>query len=634
MTRKQKKNLTRIVVAAIMTFSFHFLPLTGAPRFLCYLLPYLVVGYDVLLKAARGLRNGQPFDENLLMTVATLGAIALAVFSGSGDYDEAIAVMLFYQVGEWFQSCAVSRSRRSVSELMDICPDYANAETESGALERVDPSDVETGSVIVIKPGERVPIDGVVVSGESTLNLAALTGESTPRKVQSGDEIVSGSINQLGVLRVRTTKEFGESTASKILELIEDAGAKKSRSEAFITRFARVYTPIVVFAAIALALLPPVIMLAVDGAPAWRVWSYRALTFLVVSCPCALVVSVPLAFFAGIGGASRAGVLIKGSPVIEALAKTRTVVFDKTGTLTRGVFEVVAVHPDEFDETELLHLTAHVERYSPHPIAVALRAAYFRENDGCSVERVEELSGRGVRAVVNGHTVCAGNIKLMSESGAAPRACLDCHGAGVAIHVSEDGRYLGHVVVSDVVKTGAKDAIAALRRLGVKRTVMLTGDSERIAEIVAQELNLDEYHAELLPSGKVAKVEELLARENRGTETLAFVGDGINDAPVITRADVGIAMGAIGSAAAIEAADVVLMDDDPGKIAVAIRIARRCMRIVVENVWFTIGVKVLCLLLTATGLVGMWSAVFADVGVMILAVLNSARALSTRLSVV
>ena len=634
MTRKQKKNLTRIVVAAIMTFSFHFLPLTGVPRFLCYLLPYLVVGYDVLLKAARGLRNGQPFDENLLMTVATLGAIALAVFSGSGDYDEAIAVMLFYQVGEWFQSCAVSRSRRSVSELMDICPDYANAETESGALERVDPSDVETGSVIVIKPGERVPIDGVVVSGESTLNLAALTGESTPRKVQSGDEIVSGSINQLGVLRVRTTKEFGESTASKILELIEDAGAKKSRSEAFITRFARVYTPIVVFAAIALALLPPVIMLAVDGAPAWRVWSYRALTFLVVSCPCALVVSVPLTFFAGIGGASRAGVLIKGSPVIEALAKTRTVVFDKTGTLTRGVFEVVAVHPDEFDETELLHLTAHVERYSPHPIAVALRAAYFRENDGCSVERVEELSGRGVRAVVNGHTVCAGNIKLMSESGAAPRACLDCHGAGVAIHVSEDGRYLGHVVVSDVVKTGAKDAIAALRRLGVKRTVMLTGDSERIAEIVAQELNLDEYHAELLPSGKVAKVEELLARENRGTETLAFVGDGINDAPVITRADVGIAMGAIGSAAAIEAADVVLMDDDPGKIAVAIRIARRCMRIVVENVWFTIGVKVLCLLLTATGLVGMWSAVFADVGVMILAVLNSARALSTRLSVV
>ena len=634
MTRKQKKNLTRIVVAAIMTFSFHFLPLTGAPRFLCYLLPYLVVGYDVLLKAARGLRNGQPFDENLLMTVATLGAIALAVFSGSGDYDEAIAVMLFYQVGEWFQSCAVSRSRRSVSELMDICPDYANAETESGALERVDPSDVETGSVIVIKPGERVPIDGVVVSGESTLNLAALTGESTPRKVQSGDEIVSGSINQLGVLRVRTTKEFGESTASKILELIEDAGAKKSRSEAFITRFARVYTPIVVFAAIALALLPPVIMLAVDGAPAWRVWSYRALTFLVVSCPCALVVSVPLAFFAGIGGASRAGVLIKGSPVIEALAKTRTVVFDKTGTLTRGVFEVVAVHPDEFDETELLHLTAHVERYSPHPIAVALRAAYFRENDDCSVERVEELSGRGVRAVVNGHTLCAGNIKLMSESGAAPRACLDCHGAGVAIHVSEDGRYLGHVVVSDVVKTGAKDAIAALRRLGVKRTVMLTGDSERIAEIVAQELNLDEYHAELLPSEKVAKVEELLARENRGTETLAFVGDGINDAPVITRADVGIAMGAIGSAAAIEAADVVLMDDEPGKIAVAIRIARRCMRIVVENVWFTIGVKVLCLLLTATGFVGMWSAVFADVGVMILAVLNSARALSTRLSVV
>ena len=634
MTRKQKRNLTRIVVAAIMTFSFHFLPLTGVPRFLCYLLPYLVVGYDVLLKAARGLRNGQPFDENLLMTVATLGAIALAVFSGSGDYDEAIAVMLFYQVGEWFQSCAVSRSRRSVSELMDICPDYANAETESGALERVDPSDVETGSVIVIKPGERVPIDGVVVSGESTLNLAALTGESTPRKVQSGDEIVSGSINQLGVLRVRTTKEFGESTASKILELIEDAGAKKSRSEAFITRFARVYTPIVVFAAIALALLPPVIMLAVDGAPAWRVWSYRALTFLVVSCPCALVVSVPLAFFAGIGGASRAGVLIKGSPVIEALAKTRTVVFDKTGTLTRGVFEVVAVHPDEFDETELLHLTAHVERYSPHPIAVALRAAYFRENDGCSVERVEELSGRGVRAVVNGHTLCAGNIKLMSESGAAPRACLDCHGAGVAIHVSEDGRYLGHVVVSDVVKTGAKDAIAALRRLGVKRTVMLTGDSERIAEIVAQELNLDERHAELLPAEKVAKVEELLARENRGTETLAFVGDGINDAPVITRADVGIAMGAIGSAAAIEAADVVLMDDDPGKIAVAIRIARRCMRIVVENVWFTIGVKVLCLLLTATGFVGMWSAVFADVGVMILAVLNSARALSTRLSVV
>lgn len=626
MSRKQKKNLARIIVAAVALVVLHFLPVAGVLRFACYMVPYAIVGYDVLLKAARGLWNRQPFDECLLMAIATLGAIALAIYGGSGDYDEAIAVMLFYQIGEWFQSYAVGKSRGSISELMDICPDYANVETATGELEKVDPDDVAVGTTIVVKPGEKIPIDGTIVEGSSTLNLAALTGESLPKEARLGDDVVSGSVNLVGVLRVKTTKAFGESTASKILELIEDASSKKSKSENFITKFARVYTPIVVYAALALALLPPLALLATGTDPRWGVWTYRALTFLVISCPCALVISIPLSFFAGIGGASRRGVLVKGSPYIESLSKTRTVVFDKTGTLTKGVFEVVAVHPDQFDEKELIHLTAHVERYSTHPIAVALRAAYIKENDGCSVENVEELAGRGVRAVVNGKTVCVGNTKLMDEIGAQWHECHK-NGTGAVIHVAMDGRYLGHVIVSDVVKPDAKEAIASLRRLGVKKTVMLTGDSANVAEAAARELGVDEFHAGLLPADKVSEVEKLLAQENPKKETLAFVGDGINDAPVLSRADVGIAMGAIGSAAAIEAADVVLMDDDPVKISVAVKISRKCMAIVMENIVFSIGVKALCLILGAAGLVGMWAAIFADVGVMIIAVLNSARCL-------
>jgi len=625
MTLKLKKNLARILVAAACMIALQFIPLKGTARLLGFLVPYLIAGYDVLFKAFRGLWYRRPFDENLLMTIATFGAFALAIFSGSGDYNEALAVMLFYQVGEWFQSYAVGRSRRSISELMDICPDYANLETRDGDMERVDPDEVEVGSVVVVKPGERIPIDGIVVDGKSTLNLAALTGESLPQKVREGDEVSSGAINLIGVLRVRTTRPFGESTASRILELIEDAGAKKSRSEDFITKFARVYTPIVVFAALALATAPPLILAALGSTPGWSTWLYRALTFLVISCPCALVISIPLSFFAGIGGASRKGALIKGSPYIEALAKVRTVVFDKTGTLTRGVFEVVAVHPEEFDQRELLHLTAHVERYSTHPIASALRAAYLLQKDGCSVEQAEELPGRGVRAVVNGQQVCVGNEKMMAEIGiAAP----ECHKTGAIIHVAADGQYLGHVVVSDVVKPEAKKTIDLLRsRCGVERIVMLTGDSRRVAETVAEELTIDEFDAELLPGDKVTRVEALISEKKTRKESVAFVGDGVNDAPILTRADVGIAMGAIGSAAAIEAADVVLMDDDPLKLPVAIRLARKCMRIVMENIWFTIGVKVLCLALGALGLVGMWAAIFADVGVMILAVLNSVRAL-------
>ena len=627
MNAKQKRNLARVIIAVALMIALHFLPTEGATRFLGYMVPYLVVGYDVLFKALLGIWKRQPFDENLLMTIATLGAVALAISSKSGDYDEAVEVMLLYQVGEWFQSIAVGRSRRNISELMDICPDYAEIESPSGELEKVDPDDVEIGTTIVVRPGERVPIDGIVTDGVSTLNLAALTGESRPKEVKPGDEIVSGSINLVGLLRVKTTKEFGESTASKILELIEDAGAKKSRSEDFITKFARIYTPIVVFAALALAVLPPVALALFGAAPRWNVWIYRALTFLIVSCPCALVISIPLSFFAGIGCASRRGVLVKGSPYIEALAKIKTVVFDKTGTLTKGVFEVVAVHPEEFDETELLHLTAHVERYSTHPIAVALRAAYLREKDGCSVERTEEFPGRGVKAIVNGRAIYVGNAKLMDEIGAKWRD--ECHrSSGVVVHVAEEGRYLGHVVVSDVVKPNAKETIASLRRLGVRNAVIFTGDGRDAAERVARELEIDSVYSELLPGDKVAKLEGLLAQETSRKETLAFVGDGMNDAPVITRADVGVAMGAIGSAAAIEAADVVLMDDDPQKIATAIKIARKCIRIVKENVWFTIGVKLLCLTLGAVGLATMGMAIFADVGVMILAVLNSIRAMT------
>lgn len=624
MSGKQRRNLVRILVASAMMVALHFAPARGLLRFVLYLVPYLVVGYDVLIKAVKGLVRRRPFDECLLMAVATVGAMALAVYE-DGDYAEGIAVMLFYQVGEWFQSYAVGKSRRSVSALMDIRPDHANVERD-GRLERVDPEDVPVGTVITVLAGERVPIDGVVVEGSSSLNASALTGESLPRDVTPGDGIVSGCVNGGGVLRVRTTKEFGRSTVSRILELVEDAGSRKSRSEAFISRFARVYTPAVVLSALLLALLPPLVRAAAMGLePAWGSWVYRALTFLVVSCPCALVISIPLSFFAGIGGAGRAGVLVKGSNYLEALSWTRTVVFDKTGTLTKGVFEVTAVHPESLDERGLLHLAAHVERYSTHPVGNSLRRAYPDEADDCSVEDVQEVAGQGVRARVNGRTVCVGNPTMMESVGAAWHPC-DRH--GTIIHVAIDGEYAGHVVIADVVKPHAREAVAELRRAGVKRMVMLTGDDQGMADLVARELGLDEAWGGLLPADKVARVEALI-EEGRGGK-LAFVGDGINDAPVLARADVGIAMGAMGSDAAIEAADVVLMDDDPLKIAKAIRISRRCLGIVRQNIAFAIGVKLLCLALGALGYANLWFAVFADVGVMVLAVLNAMRALFVR----
>ena len=624
MSGKQRRNLVRILVASAMMVALHFAPARGLLRFALYLVPYLVVGYDILIKAVKGLVRRRPFDECLLMAVATVGAMALAVYE-DGDYAEGIAVMLFYQVGEWFQSYAVGKSRRSVSALMDIRPDHANVERD-GRLERVDPEDVPVGTVITVLAGERVPIDGVVIEGSSSLNASALTGESLPRDVAPGDGIVSGCVNGGGVLRVRTTKEFGRSTVSRILELVEDAGSRKSRSEAFISRFARVYTPAVVLGAALLALLPPLVRVAAMGLePAWGSWVYRALTFLVVSCPCALVISIPLSFFAGIGGAGRAGVLVKGSNYLEALAQTRTVVFDKTGTLTKGVFEVTAVHPESLDERGLLHLAAHVERYSTHPVGNSLRRAYPDEADDCSVEDVQEVAGQGVRARVNGRTVCVGNPAMMESVGAAWHPCNRC---GTIIHVAIDGEYAGHVVIADVVKPHARDAIAELRRAGVRRTVMLTGDDQGTADLVARELGLDEAWGGLLPADKVARVEALI-EEGRGGK-LAFVGDGINDAPVLARADVGIAMGAMGSDAAIEAADVVLMDDDPLKIAKAIRISRRCLGIVRQNIAFAIGVKLLCLALGALGYANLWFAVFADVGVMVLAVLNAMRALFVR----
>lgn len=624
MSGKQRRNLVRILVASAMMVALHFAPARGLLRFVLYLVPYLVVGYDILIKAVKGLARRRPFDECLLMAVATVGAMALAVYE-DGDYAEGIAVMLFYQVGEWFQSYAVGKSRRSVSALMDIRPDHANVECD-GRLERVDPEDVPVGTVITVLAGERVPIDGVVVEGSSSLNASALTGESLPRDVAPGDGIVSGCVNGGGVLRVRTTKEFGRSTVSRILELVEDAGSRKSRSEAFISRFARVYTPAVVLSALLLALLPPLVRAAAMGLePAWGSWVYRALTFLVVSCPCALVISIPLSFFAGIGGAGREGVLVKGSNYLEALAQTRTVVFDKTGTLTKGVFEVTAVHPESLDERGLLHLAAHVERYSTHPVGNSLRRAYPDEADDCRVEDVQEVAGQGVRARVNGRTVCVGNPAMMESVGAAWHPCNRC---GTIIHVAIDGEYAGHVVIADVVKPHARDAIAELRRAGVRRTVMLTGDDQGTADLVARELGLDEAWGGLLPADKVARVEALI-EEGRGGK-LAFVGDGINDAPVLARADVGIAMGAMGSDAAIEAADVVLMDDDPLKIAKAIRISRRCLGIVRQNIAFAIGVKLLCLALGALGYANLWFAVFADVGVMVLAVLNAMRALFVR----
>ena len=621
MTKKQKKMLARILVCAVMLIALQFLPITGIPRFALYLAAYLVIGFDILKKAAKGIGNGRVFDENFLMAVATIGAFALAIYEKSGDYNEAIAVMLFYQIGELFQSYAVGKSRRNITALMDIRPDYANIETD-GELHQVAPDEVAVGSIIVVQPGEKVPLDGVVVEGEASLNTSALTGESLPRDVRAGDEIISGCIDLSGVLKIRTTKAFGESTVSKILDLVENASSRKSRSEAFISRFAKIYTPVVCIAALALAVLMPLGRMAFGASPDWADWVYRALSFLVVSCPCALVISIPLSFFAGIGGASRAGVLIKGSNYLETLAAVDTVVFDKTGTLTKGVFEVTAIHPETIEPEELLHLAAHVERYSTHPIAVSLRTAYAHEADGCRVEAVEEVAGHGVRAKVNGHTICVGNEKMMEAVGAAWHPCEK---EGTIIHVAIDGVYAGHIVISDVIKANSARAIEALHKNGIKRTVMLTGDAKKVAEHVAAALSLDEAYGELLPQDKVAKVEALL-QQGRGGK-LAFVGDGINDAPVLSRADVGIAMGAMGSDAAIEAADVVLMDDDPLKIAVAQRIARKTMRIVYENIVFSIGVKAVVLVLGAIGLANMWAAIFADVGVMVLAVLNAMRAL-------
>ena len=623
MNKKQKKMLLRITAAAAMLIALHFAPVRGWPRFALYLIPYLTIGYDILRKALRGIWNRQVFDECFLMAVATVGAIALAVYEGSGDYTEAVAVMLFYQVGEWFQSYAVGKSRRNISELMDIRPDYANIETD-GRLEQVDPDEVEVGTVIVVQPGEKVPIDGVVAEGSSTLNTAALTGESLPRDVAAGDEIISGCINMTGVLKIRTTREFGASTVSKILDLVENATSRKSRSEDFISRFARIYTPAVCGAALALALLPPLVrMLALGLAPGWGDWIYRALTFLVISCPCALVISIPLSFFAGIGGASRAGVLVKGSNYLETLSQTKIVVFDKTGTLTQGVFEVCGVHHSEMENEALLEYAALAESASSHPISRSLQRAYGREIDRSRVSDIQELSGNGVIAVVDGRQVAAGNDRLMDRLGVP---YIPCHSVGTIIHMAVGGKYAGHIVISDVVKPHAKEAIQALKAAGVRKTVMLTGDRQNVAEHVAGQLGVDQVYSQLLPAGKVEKVEALLA-EKADRDKLAFVGDGINDAPVLGRADVGIAMGAMGSDAAIEAADVVLMDDDPLKIAKAIRISRKCLGIVYENIVFAIGVKLICLALGALGAANMWLAIFADVGVMILAVLNAIRAL-------
>ena len=622
MNRKQKVMLGRILTAAALMAGLRFVPAAGWARFLLYLVPYLVIGYDILVKAAKGVRNRQVFDENFLMAVATVGAFALALYERSGDYTEAVAVMLFYQVGEWFQSYAVGKSRRNISELMDIRPDYANVERD-GRLEKVDPDEVAVGSVIVVQPGEKAPIDGVVLEGESTLNTAALTGESLPREVRPGDEIVSGCINVNGVLRVRTTKEFGESTASKILDLVENASSRKSKSEDFISRFARVYTPAVCAAALALAVLPPLVNLLSGGAAGWETWIYRALTFLVISCPCALVISIPLSFFAGIGGASNAGVLVKGSNYLEALSQTKIVVFDKTGTLTQGVFEVSGIHHSEMENAKLLEYAALAESASSHPISKSLQRAYGQEIDRSRVRDVQEISGNGVVATVDGKRVAAGNGKLMDRLGVG---YIPCHSAGTIIHVAIDGKYMGHIVISDVVKPHSKEAVAALKAAGVRKTVMLTGDAKKIAEQVAAALGVDDVRSELLPADKVEQVEALL-RGKRGNERLAFVGDGVNDAPVLRRADIGIAMGAMGSDAAIEAADVVLMDDDPMKIVKAVKISRKCLRIVYQNIAFAIGVKLVCLALGALGFANMWLAIFADVGVMILAVLNAVRAL-------
>ena len=650
MNKKQKKMLWRILIAAVLMIALRFAVKAFGEQvhepvwFLLYLIPYLTVGYDILLKAAKGIRNAQVFDENFLMAVATIGAIAIALIQRSGDYTEAIAVMLFYQVGELFQSYAVGKSRKNISALMDIRPDYANVE-QDGELVQTDPDEVEIGTTIVVRPGEKIPIDGVVVEGLSSLDTSALTGESVPREVRAEDEVISGCINLSGPLKIRTTKEFGESTVSKILDMVENATSKKSRSEAFISRFARVYTPAVCLCALALAVLPPLFFLAQGLSPAWGDWVYRALTFLVISCPCALVISIPLSFFAGIGGASREGVLVKGSNYLEALSKAQTVAFDKTGTMTKGVFEVNGIHHSSMDNDELLELAAHAELFSTHPIARSIQKAFLEgavfcddgeiaekeELSGRELKRervsdVKEIGGNGIVAVVDGRQVAAGNARLMDSLGVA---YIPCHHVGTIVHVAVDGAYAGHLLISDVVKPTAKEAIRALHAAGVTKTVMLTGDAKQVGEAVAREIGIDEVRSELLPGDKVEAVEALLAKKPERS-VLAFVGDGINDAPVLTRADLGIAMGALGSDAAIEAADVVLMDDDPKKIALAIRIAKKCMRIVYENIWFAIGVKLICLVLGAAGIANMWLAIFADVGVMVLAVLNAIRALFTK----
>ena len=625
MTKKQKKMLLRIIIAAVMLAALYFLPVTGWLRLGLYLVTYLVIGYDIPKKAGQGIANGRVFDENFLMAVATVGAFALAIYEKSGDYNEAIAVMLFYQVGELFQSYAVGKSRKNISALMDIRPDYANIE-QDGKLVQVDPDEVAVGTVIVVQPGEKAPIDGVVVEGSSTLNTSALTGESLPRDVHEGDEIISGCINMTGVLKIRTTKAFGESTVSRILELVENSSSRKSRSEDFIAKFARIYTPVVCYSALALAVLPPVIRLVGGMDGQWEQWIYRALTFLVTSCPCALVVSIPLSFFAGIGGASHEGILIKGSNYLETLSQVKTVVFDKTGTLTRGVFEVTAVHHSDMDEQKLLEYAALAECASSHPISKSLQRAYGKAIDRSRVTDIQELSGHGVTAVVDGHPVAAGNSKLMEQLGIPYH---DCHSVGTIIHMAVDGQYAGHIVISDVVKPHAGEAVEALHKAGVEKTVMLTGDAKKVADAVAAELGVDEVHSELLPGDKVDKVESLLAQQS-GKAKLAFVGDGVNDAPVLGRADIGIAMGAMGSDAAIEAADIVLMDDEPLQIAKAIRISRKCIGIVYENIVFALAVKFACLVLVAIGLADMWAAIFADVGVMVLAVLNAIRALRVK----
>jgi len=626
MNRKQKKMLVRIIIAAVLLVAFHFLEkavdLNIWVWFVLYLIPYLVIGYDILIKAGKGIKNRQIFDESFLMAVATIGAFAIALYKQDPDFVEAVAVMLFYQIGELFQSYAVGKSRRNISDLMDIRPDYANVEVD-GQLEQADPDEVEIGTIIVVQPGEKVPIDGIIREGSSSLNTSALTGESLPREAQPGDEVTSGCINMTGVLKIETTKEFGDSTVSKILDLVENASSRKSKSEDFISKFARVYTPIVVYCALALAIVPPVFLMITGNSGNWADWIYRALTFLVISCPCALVISIPLSFFAGIGGASNAGVLVKGSNYLETMSQVNTVVFDKTGTLTHGVFEVNAVHHSQLEQMKLLEYAAYTESASSHPIAKSIIAAYGKTLDRSRVTDIEEIGGHGIKAVVDGTPVAAGNDKLMALLGIEH---IDCHHVGTIVHMAVNGEYAGHIVISDTIKEHSKEAIAALKKAGVKKTVMLTGDAKRVAEAVAAELGVDEVYSQLLPADKVTEVEHLISLKGE-KDRIAFVGDGINDAPVLSRADIGIAMGAMGSDAAIEAADVVLMDDDPIKIAKAIKISRKCIRIVYQNIWFAIGIKIIALLLGALGIATMWIAILADVGVMVLAILNAIRAL-------